>query len=72
MGCIEGYLTHKKQFPPKIPQKDRTYGQMVVVRGGAVAQERGSPVLSGRDYSDNGLSLFLAPASADVQRAPSG
>ena len=40
---LEGYLTHKKQRPPRTLQKDYTEGSMVVLGGGAVSYERGTP-----------------------------
>ena len=41
---IQGYLTHKKQRPPKTLLWEYAEGPMVVLGRGAVSYERGSPV----------------------------
>ena len=41
---LQGYLAHKKHPPPGILQQDYTLGHMVVVGGGALFYERGTPV----------------------------
>ena len=40
---VQGYLAHKKQRPPSTLQYDYTQGPMVVLGGGAVSYERGTP-----------------------------
>ena len=42
---MQGYLTHKNPFPPRTLHK----GQMVVLGGGGVSYERGTPVLQVAD-----------------------
>ena len=44
---VQGYLAHKKQHPPGALKSDYTWGHMVVLGGGAVSYERGTPVLGG-------------------------
>ena len=41
---IQGYLAHKKQRPPRTLQQEYAQGPMVVLRGGAVSYQRGTPV----------------------------
>ena len=43
----QGYLTQRKQRPPRTLQEDYAYVPMVVLRGGAVSYERGTPVRDG-------------------------
>jgi len=39
-----GYLARKKDPPPRTLQYDYTYGRILVLGGGAVSYERGTPV----------------------------
>ena len=41
---ISGYLVHKKQNPPRTLQQDYAQDPTVVLGGGAVSYERGTPV----------------------------
>ena len=41
---MQGYLAHKKQRPARTLQKENAQGPMVVVGGGVVSYERGTPV----------------------------
>ena len=44
-AMVQGCLAHKKQRPPRTPQKDYTYDPSVVLGGGGAASyERGTPV----------------------------
>ena len=42
---VQGFLAQKKQRPSRTLQKDYAQGPMVVLVGGAVSYERGTPVL---------------------------
>ena len=44
MVCVQGYLGHEKQCPPKTLQQDNASGPMAAIRGGAVSYERGTHV----------------------------
>ena len=35
-AMVQGYLAHKKQRPPRTPQKDYTYDPSVVLGGGGL------------------------------------
>jgi hypothetical protein len=41
---LQGYLADKKQHSPRNPQKDHALGPVVSEGGGAVSDERGTPV----------------------------
>jgi len=41
---LQGYLAQKKYSPPWTLQKEYTQGHMVVLVGGAISCERGTPV----------------------------
>ena len=41
---LQGYLAHKKQRFPRTLEQDYAWGSMVVLRGGAVSYERGTPL----------------------------
>ena len=41
---VEGYLVHKKHSPLRTQQWDHTLGPVVVLGGGVVSYERGTPV----------------------------
>jgi len=40
---MQGYLAHKKQRPSRTLQQEYAVGPMVVLWGGAVSYERGTP-----------------------------
>jgi len=42
--ALQGYLAHKKTPPPRTLQEPYAWGPMVVLGGGAVSYERGTPV----------------------------
>ena len=44
VGGIQGYLAQEKYPPPRTLQQDFTQGPMVVITGGAVSREQGTPV----------------------------
>ena len=37
--CLQGYLAHKKQRPPRTLQKEHAQGPVVVLRGWALSYE---------------------------------
>ena len=43
---VQGYLAHKNQRPPRTLHWDYAWGPTVVLGGGAVSYERGTPVSS--------------------------
>jgi hypothetical protein len=43
-SSYRGYLAHRKQRPPRTLQKDCAKGPMVILGGGVVSYERGTPV----------------------------
>jgi len=59
---LQGYLVHKKTLPPRTLQQDYAEGPVVVLGGGVVSYERGSPVH---------LVLTLAPMRARAAPASS-
>ena len=48
---LQGFLAHKKLPPPRTLQYGYAYGPMVVLGGGAVSYERGTPVAASADVS---------------------
>ena len=41
---LQGYLSHKKERPHRALQWDYAYGPVVVLGGGAVSYQQGTPV----------------------------
>ena len=41
---LQGYLAHQKHLPPRTLQQDYPSGPRVVLGGGAVSYERGTPL----------------------------
>ena len=41
---LQGYLAHERYPPPRTLQQDYAQGPLVVLGGGAISYERGTPV----------------------------